>query len=439
MSGSLAGGAAHPGERLPGLLVRAAFFLFVLSIPFEFPDRDFPVEIPTIAAGLFLLATLLEPRRCYGRVPAALLAFGAYLYAFWLAATLAGRAPFSTELYTPDYWSQVVKLFVQELEAVLVFWAGLNVMRSQQVARTALLVLAVGCLIEAALPLLGVARTARPQWGGGYRVAALGQNPDHNADVLAAGLVALLGLRYGMREQLQRARWLVWPAMGAIIVSLVGTGSRAGFLSLVLGLTVLMVTGARSGWAWVRTAMVMILAIAGLVYTAYSNDLMRRRLDEAMEGRFTRREHLFPTLVQMWRERPVVGWGPVNNKYELGIREDERVRRRRDAHNVVLEVLTATGVVGAIPFFTGLGLCVLGAWRARRGAHGYVPLALCVSLLMANMSGNLIASLLFWLVLAYAAAAQLREREATGLAPPADETLRPAAGAPLATRSVPAN
>src|SRR5204862_6353680 len=42
----------------------------------------------------------------------------------------------------------------------------------------------------------------------------------------------------------------------------------------------------------------------------------------------------------------------LNNKYELGIREDERVRRRRDAHNVVLEVLTATGVVGAIPFFT---------------------------------------------------------------------------------------
>ena len=54
-------------------LVRAALYLFVLSIPFEFPGRSFPVEIPTIAAALFVLATLLEPRRCYARTPPALL------------------------------------------------------------------------------------------------------------------------------------------------------------------------------------------------------------------------------------------------------------------------------------------------------------------------------------------------------------------------------
>src|SRR2546430_4868572 len=55
----------------------------------------------------------------------------------------------------------------------------------------------------------------------------------------------------------------------------------------------------------------------------------------------------------MAAERPLVGWGPVNNKYELGIRLDERIHRRRDAHNLLLEVLTATGAFGAVPFLVG--------------------------------------------------------------------------------------
>jgi len=422
--------SAATREHPPGRLVHWAFYAFVLSIPFEFPGRSFPVEIPTIAAALFVLATLLEPRRCYARTPPVLLLFAAYFYAYWMSAVVNGRAPVATDLNAADYWMEVTRLFVLELETVLTFWAGFNLMRSQKTARTALVVLAVACVLEALLPLLGVARTARAQWGGGERVTAMGQNPNHNADVLAAGIIALLGLRYGLLQQpLRRGRWLVWPAFGISAISLVNTGSRGGLLSLGLGLVVLTLTGARSGWAKLRSGAALAVGIAALVYTAYSNDLMRRRLDDTIEhGKFTHRERLFPALLAMFTERPVFGWGPVNNKYELGIRQDERVRRRRDAHNIVLEVLTATGLAGAIPFFTGIGLCVAGAWRSRRGAHGFVPFALCVVMGMANMSGNLIASQLLWLVLAYAAAASLRQREAARRGPPAAPVWRPTPG-----------
>src|SRR5207247_917246 len=46
-------------------IVRWAFALLVFSIPFEFPERSFPVEIPTITAAIFLLATPLQLRACY--------------------------------------------------------------------------------------------------------------------------------------------------------------------------------------------------------------------------------------------------------------------------------------------------------------------------------------------------------------------------------------
>ena len=40
--------------------VRAALYLFVLSIPFEMPNRTIPIEIPTLFGSLFLLATFVS-------------------------------------------------------------------------------------------------------------------------------------------------------------------------------------------------------------------------------------------------------------------------------------------------------------------------------------------------------------------------------------------
>jgi len=44
-----------------------ALYLLIASIPFEYPERSIPLEIPTLTGAVFLLATLLLPRRCYGR------------------------------------------------------------------------------------------------------------------------------------------------------------------------------------------------------------------------------------------------------------------------------------------------------------------------------------------------------------------------------------
>jgi hypothetical protein len=68
----------------------------------------------------------------------------------------------------------------------------------------------------------------------------------------------------------------------------------------------------------------------------------------------------------------------------------------------VLELLTATGIVGALPFLIGAWLCVRDAWRGRRGALGVLPLALCCSVFLSNMSGDWIASKLIWVVLGFA-------------------------------------
>ena len=70
------------------LMLQGALYLLIASIPFEYPERTIPLEIPTLTGAVFLLVTLFYPNRCYARVPAPALWFGGYLVAY-LAAIVA--------------------------------------------------------------------------------------------------------------------------------------------------------------------------------------------------------------------------------------------------------------------------------------------------------------------------------------------------------------
>jgi hypothetical protein len=56
--------ATARGSRFVSFLVQGGLYLLVASIPFEYPDRTIPLEIPTLTATLFLLSTMLHPARC---------------------------------------------------------------------------------------------------------------------------------------------------------------------------------------------------------------------------------------------------------------------------------------------------------------------------------------------------------------------------------------
>jgi len=149
-----------------------------------------------------------------------------------------------------------------------------------------------------------------------------------------------------------------------------------------------------------------VASISFLAVAAMRTDVMRNRFeDTAQTGNMAGREVLFPTLWGMFLERPWTGWGPVNNQFELADRIAEQDRLKRDSHNLVLEVLTTTGIVGAVPFFMAMGLIVRAGWRARHGFHGVTPIALLVLNGAGAMSGNPITIKLFWLTMAFAVAA----------------------------------
>jgi O-antigen ligase len=133
---------------------------------------------------------------------------------------------------------------------------------------------------------------------------------------------------------------------------------------------------------------------------------MAERIDAALSSHdLALRQDLFPASWEMFLQKPVAGWGPVNHQYELETRVPRAELPYRETHTVFLELLTETGLVGAIPFVAAMVLCVVAGWRGRMGTLGALPVALAVAVIVHRMSTAGLYTKAHWLALALALAA----------------------------------
>lgn len=370
-------------------LVRWAFYGFVLSLPFEYPNRSFAYEITMLTAAAFLATTIIQPRACFRAPPAPVWWLFGFLYAFgaaWVAG--GGRDP-----------SGSFRMFLLLVLIVLVVWVGGNLLREERIRRGALIAVGISCLLLALLQLSNVANAAGDEL---ERATVLGQNSNRTGRMLSLGVLAVIGLAYARRDRMRslgKVAWVIVPVLGIAILQ---GGSRGALLSLALALGVFALSG-RTFATQVRNALLTVLALVLLAVAAITSPLMQARFAKAESGNLAGREKIFPAAWSMVRDRPLLGWGPGTNKDELAVRLrlPPQLHASRDTHNLVLEVLTSTGFVGGFFYFLALALCARTAWAARRGSEGLVPAAMMIAMLAGNMSGNYLGYMPYAFLLAY--------------------------------------
>lgn len=376
-------------------VVRLGLYAYVASIPFELPDRTaLPIEVPTLFGLILIALTVLNPGAAWRRIPGALLLFGAYLWVFTISTFVNGA----------EHEDLVFRLLVNMAVVVLLFWVIFNLMSDARIVRGVFLSLILATSVRAALQVLGIAATPHEEWTGGVRVTIFGQNANLSAIILSAGLIATVGAALRRDPRLPKLRLLSLPLAAVLGTAIVQTGSRGGILCALMGLIAFAFRGGRLRQR-LRNGFLAIAGAAALLIGVSQSEMMRGRLEWAAEGHLAGREKIYPALITMVSERPLLGWGPIQNQFEIARRINDVRRERRDAHNLALEVFTTTGLFGAIPFFGGLLLCLASAWRARRGALGIVPLAIMAAVLTGTVSGTWIASKIVWLALAIGLAA----------------------------------
>jgi O-antigen ligase len=230
------------------------------------------------------------------------------------------------------------------------------------------------------------------------RVTAFGANPNGVATVIAVGLISVFGLAYGREKHDWKLRLLFWSTSGLLAVSLLRTGSRGVLVALVLSFSVLWFKKGSIATK-LKLVVVGVIACVFIGIAAYQIPEMRARWEKTLvEGHTSGRDVIYFSALEMFLERPILGWGPVYHFSELGA----RVRGYDiDPHNLYLGLLTELGLLGTVPFLFGLWLCWRSSWKARFSIQGVVPLMMLTFLLIGGLKGSWHKNKLFWFVIAY--------------------------------------
>lgn len=374
-------------------IVRWLFYAFILSLPFETVGKGF-LEPPTVLGGLLLASTLLQPSLFLRWPPKGFWCFIIYFYLFVTVGVLEPS----------QYRSMVAHDVFLLVQLIVLCWIGFNLMRDERIARNAVLTLGIGCAILALLQITGVASNPVDDEETIVRVTAFGFHPNNLARILALGAIAVVGLTYRRGKFTKGAILIATPIVALIGIALIQTGSRGGLIALAAGLTTFTLSG-RSLQSKVLTAGALLVVIGVLALSAWQSDVMGSRFEDTLEdGDLARRDLIYPNTWQMFKEKPLLGWGPVASTYELGMRLGHPEENAKNPHNLGLFAIVSTGLVGALPLFAGIVLAAWSGWRGRHGPHGMLPLATITTVLVANMSSLWLFNKLHWLVMAYALA-----------------------------------
>jgi O-antigen ligase len=396
---------------VPRPVIRAAFTLFILSMPIEsakFVGMPENLTFAKIFGYLFLLLALLQPRLVFRRPRATVVCF--WLYGLAAALLVAARP-------VPGALSYLLQL----VQWLTLLWAASNMLTHADIRRSALLALYVGCVILAVIQ----ASDILVEWNV-ERPGVLAENPNTAGALYAIAIVTGVGWLREYSWGSRSARLLMIGSMVPLAMELVRTQSRGAMLALGVGTLTYVVTAQRLT-AKLKMAVAGGIVIATVGTLVLQSDLARARWAEVFQERtLGGREYVFPAAWQMIKEQPLVGWGPVRHFYELGFRTGEQTM---EEHNLLLFILAEGGALTSIPYVIGLISAGVLALRARRRGVGIAALALLITLAAVNVSNVFHNRKVQWVLIAFAIGAAPVARRRAGaarrIAPRAEAVRRP--------------
>lgn len=317
--------------------------------------------------GAALITALLQPGK--PRFPAPLLWFGAFV--LWsIVSGLGSQYPTVVSKHANDF----VKIW-------LVFFAACNALRHPSQIRAFIICYLA---IFALYPLRGLFMNVAGGYShlGRYAWNYIFANPNDFATLT----LLVFGLNMVALQSAIKA-WQRWAAMlGAILmpVAILFTGSRAGFLGLVL-FGALVLFRSRQKARMVLLAVVAALAVALAAPPAAwdrvrsltkvkNTEVLQSEADESARQRYM----IWQIAWKIWQDHPIYGVGLgaapyANLSYAMTRPEWTLARARWNTHSTFLNVLAETGLPGFI-FFSGMFVSMFRLLaRSRKAVEELVP------------------------------------------------------------------
>src|SRR5262249_37834719 len=219
----------------------------------------------------------------------------------------------------------------QQVQLTVFFWLAWDLLKDEKFARSVLLAYSI------TLGLAAVANILQLPGFSEEMTAGLETSSYARSMVLPAVITIGLCLYTSYKHFLSKIFLLVLTFFALVVM--VRTGNRGMILGFMIGSLTYVFPYWRSKRTWIAIILI-ILSFVAVLYTTASNPAVLERWRRAYyEADSSGRDELYPIVVDMILEKPVLGWSVAGN-YEVGRREGGRFfSRARDTHNTFLAVL----------------------------------------------------------------------------------------------------
>jgi O-antigen ligase len=229
------------------------------------------------------------------------------------------------------------------------------------------------------------------------RESMFGGNANEYGIRLGIALIILsfmMTQRKAFKKKFDSVIYLTYPFL---LVSLISTGSRVAFLTMVFGSGVVLIFKSANGIVNRILSLLSITISLSLVWTFMIKDtfVVSRLIESIQYGDTSSRIYIWSNIVHLIRDNPIMGIGSTGyHSASLGI-----FNGYVSPHNVFLEVMIYTGILGTIVFCVFLFRVFLDAFKNSVNKSSYLSIGLAAPIIGQLLSGQMLDQKVLWLLL----------------------------------------
>jgi len=236
----------------------------------------------------------------------------------------------------------------------------------------------------------------------GGRLSLFGDNANIIGMRMSISVIILMFTIVQNPFYLNKIRFLLIAAIPLMLKLMAETGSRVAFISFVLmfSLGVLLIKTKKT---WHK---LIVLAFGGILFTViiqYVTDsatLMYRLLSTYETGDLAGRDIIWQDIIPLIKENPIFGVGITG----YADYTQQFFRATPSPHNVIIEVLSYTGILGLFTYLLFVFRSCIFGWKAYKYKRAILPLLLLIPVVGLLFSGQILVNKIGWGIFGYATA-----------------------------------
>jgi O-antigen ligase len=359
-------------------------FLFIFSLNFaqmNFLNLGIDFLLTKITFSLFFFISILNIKSSYSfkQVPKYL----HLIFLYFALLTIIGLINITASSYAFFDFPFFINL--------LTFIIFLNYSRTNyNILLKALFVFALSTFVLSILNLLGFAVSEELQG----RFSVFGINMNILGISACISLLVIISIVFENRLNLGKKRFLLLLLLPFLLGLMISTGSRVSFISFVLSIFIFLYYNKYLG-SLKKGLLVFIVATFFILFWIFflkNSTVVSRLFDSVDNGDLSSRDEIWFNLFEIISNNYIFGVGKTG--YAL-------IAGESSPHNVLIEVLCYSGIIGLSIFLVFFFRIVGNAYRRMRFENELLPLALIIPISGMIMSGQIFDQKIVWLIFAY--------------------------------------